>query len=86
MICPVNCKSVFHNQLYHYIDFVEVCINWRKTGSDINGKLGLSTPFSMFEWLELSGVVEVYMVVPADKLILDISFNNDDSNKSPETM
>jgi hypothetical protein len=25
------------------------------------------------------------MVVPADKLILDISFNND-SNKSPETM
>jgi hypothetical protein len=26
------------------------------------------------------------MVVPADKLILDISFNNDDSNKSPETM
>jgi hypothetical protein len=39
----------------------------------------------MFEWLELSGVEEVYMVVPADKLILDISFNND-SNKSPETM
>jgi len=71
--------------LHHSIDYVEVCINWRKTGSDISGKLGPRTPFSMFEWLELSGVEEVYMVVPADKLILDISFNND-SNKSPETM
>ena len=59
--CPVNCKSVFHNQLHHYIDFLEVCINWRKTGSYMNGKLGLSTSFSMFEWLELSGVVEVYI-------------------------